>query len=348
MRKKKVIHLLSSNIFSGAENVVCQIIDIFKNEEDMYYCSPIGVIDELLEKKDINYIPIKSLSLSEVKKVLLDYKPDIIHAHDVRASIIAAICTNRIPIISHLHGNFGNTNRNISKSILYRLFIDRFSSIICVSDSVINEYLFSRYLRKKSIVLYNIINIEDVVEKSKLNKPKEIYDCVFIGRLSYPKDPLRLINIIKNIVLKNPDIKLGVIGDGELKDDLIAAVTEESLQNNIKVLGYLENPYCVLANSKVMIMCSKYEGTPMAALEAMALGIPIVSTPVDGLNKLIESGIEGYLEYDDINLSSRIFNIVNNECLQKKLSRGAIKKSFLVCNINNYKKSLSSIYESVL
>ena len=96
----KVINLLQSGHFSGAENVVCQIIEMFRNEKDieMLYCSCDGKIREVLNEWNIPFISIK-----EVRRIINVYKPDIIHTHDMRTSFVAVIASNYISLICHIH-----------------------------------------------------------------------------------------------------------------------------------------------------------------------------------------------------------------------------------------------------
>lgn len=103
----KILHVLQSNRFSGAENVVCQIIDLFRTDEniEMLYCSPDGPIREMLNERGMPFAPMKKLSVSELKRILKKEKPDLIHAHGFRASILSVISTKKIPVISHLHNN---------------------------------------------------------------------------------------------------------------------------------------------------------------------------------------------------------------------------------------------------
>lgn len=343
----KVLHLLSSNKFSGAENVACQIVNMFKGEIDMLYCSPYGQIADSLVDKNINYSPIKTLSTIEIKRVVKEYQPDIIHAHDVRASIFAALSTQQVPIVSHIHGNFGNTNKNFSKSLLYRLFLPRFSKVIVVSDSIVNEYMFSDKLKSKCLVLYNTINVQTVLEKIMIDSNNYNFDCVYLGRLTYPKNPERLISIMKHVVGKYPNEKLGIIGDGELINTIQSMIIKEHMENNIKIMGFMNNPYKVISQSKLMIICSRYEGTPMAALEAMALGIPIVSTPVDGLKNIIENGVQGFLSNDDAVIAEYICNILLDDKLHERLSKNTKEKAKKICDINKYKDNIRTIYKSV-
>ena len=75
----KVLHLLQSNQFSGAENVVCQIFDMMKTFPDiqMVYCSRDGQIREALAQRDIPFLPLKRMCIGEVRRVLREQKPDI-------------------------------------------------------------------------------------------------------------------------------------------------------------------------------------------------------------------------------------------------------------------------------
>ena len=83
----KIIHLLNTSTYSGAENVACQIIThVNKDVFDMVYCSPEGDINKKLEDFQIKYHTIKSLSKKELKNLLEIEKPDIIHAHDFKTS----------------------------------------------------------------------------------------------------------------------------------------------------------------------------------------------------------------------------------------------------------------------
>ena len=83
----RILHVLATSLFSGAENVACQIIGLCADSDhEMIYCSPDGQIRESLEQRGISFEPIKSLTASELKKAIDRVKPDIIHTHDMRAS----------------------------------------------------------------------------------------------------------------------------------------------------------------------------------------------------------------------------------------------------------------------
>lgn len=197
----KVLHLLQSNRFSGAENVVCQIIGMMKNEPDMemVYCSRDGQIAEALDERNIPFAPIKELSVEEVKRVIKEQKPDIIHAHDMRASFYAALACGKIPLISHIHNNAFDSRGLSAKSIAYIYAAKKAKHIFWVSQSSFDGYAFHKFFRKKSTVLYNIIDIDALYEKMKLDENVYNYDVIYVGRLPPKKPPKTYGSITKSL-----------------------------------------------------------------------------------------------------------------------------------------------------
>ena len=73
--RKKVLHFLPRNSFSGAENMVCQMIALFRGEMDMYYCCPEGPIRQALEERNIPYLPMAAFSVKEVRRLIRQEQP---------------------------------------------------------------------------------------------------------------------------------------------------------------------------------------------------------------------------------------------------------------------------------
>lgn len=152
---KKIMHLLTGTSFSGAENVACQIMACFKNdaEYEMFYCSPDGKIREALKERNVRFAPMKEWSLSEVKRIIREEKPDIIHAHDMKASFFAALLCGRIPLISHVHNNNFDSRGISAKALLYRYAAQKAKHIFWVSKSAYEGYAFHEQFEGKSSIL---------------------------------------------------------------------------------------------------------------------------------------------------------------------------------------------------
>lgn len=343
----KVLHVLYSKIFTGAEKVVSQIIKMFDDSDgvEMVYCSRDSeIVREILAQEGISFVPVDRLVPSELKRVIREQKPDIIHAHDMRASFVAALSCGSIPLISHIHNNAYDSRGISVKSIAYLLAGFKAKHIFWVSQSAYEGYCFHKLFAEKSSVLYNIIDTADIHRKMALDPNTYDFDVIFLGRLTEPKNPQRLMRVCAKAARQKPDIQVAVVGAGELEAETRQLCQELGLQNNVRFLGFQSNPLKMLHDAKVMILTSRWEGTPMCALEAMALGVPVVSTPTDGLKVLIEDGADGYLDDDDDGLAERILQIVSDPALRKTLAGNAVRKSEWINDVQKYKEAISQQY----
>lgn len=345
----KVMHLLQSGKFSGAENVVCQIISMFRDEADieMVYCSKDGQIRDALKERDIRFVPMSKLCVSEVKRVIKEYKPDIIHAHDMNASFTAALACGRTTLISHIHNNSFDSRKISVKAIAYLFAALKSKHIFWVSESSFKGYCFHKWFSKKSSILYNILDIDGLYQKMMLDQNEYTYDVVYLGRLTYPKNPQRLMSVLKAATERYSKLSIAIVGSGDLEKETRALCQKYGLESNVHFLGFQSNPLKILRDSKVMVMTSRWEGTPMCALEAMALGVPIVSTPVDGLKDLVVNGENGYLFDDDDRLANALVNISTESSLHDRLSKRQIDMSIEYNSIENYKKEICRAYGSI-
>jgi glycosyltransferase involved in cell wall biosynthesis len=345
-KKLKVLHMPRSNSFSGAENMICQIAELFRNDPDIsiVYCSPDGPIREEVESRGIEFIPLEKVSVSCIKKMLRVVRPDLIHAHDMYASVMAAAACGNIPLICHIHNNsFDSRGLNL-KVILFRIAAQKAKHIFWVSKSSFQGYYFHQSLESKSTILYNIVDRAALEKKMEQDTNNYKYDIVFLGRLTRPKNPDRLLRVFAKVTKLLPDISIGIIGTGELEDETRRKAQTLQLKN-VEFLGFQSNPYKMLHDAKVMLMTSLWEGTPMCALEAMTLGVPIVSTPTDGLCDLVEHGVTGYLSDEDEELAEYCSRLVGNPQLREQMSLQSVKKARTMMDTELYRKTLKEVYQ---
>lgn len=344
-KKKRVLHLLASNKYSGAENVACTIIKNTKDEYDSIYCSPNGNIKNRLEEENIEYLPLKKLSFKEIKKAIKQFNPNIIHAHDFKASCLASIFYKKRKIISHVHINNKKMRKINLYSLLYNYVSKKFFHIFFVSQSAYDNYVFKKNVVNKSSILYNVIDKEEIFKKINEIKCNLEYDLIFLGRLVEQKNPERLIEIVKLLVKEQKNLKVAIVGDGDKKNIIKQLINLNNLNKNIDMLGFQQNPYPILNNSKLLIMTSFREGTPMVVLEALCLGKPIISTPVDGLKDIIKNNYNGYLINNNKEFAKTINEILKDENKLKKLSKNAIDYFNEYNNLNKYINAIKTYYK---
>ena len=345
--RKKIMHILNTGSYSGAENVAITIINAMGESYDCIYVSLDGNIRDVLKNSNITFIPIERMSLSEIARVVKKCNPSIIHAHDFTASIICASARLKLPIISHLHNNSPWLQEYCLKSFVYLLSCLKYKKILGVSKSIFDEYVFGNWIQNKTMVVSNPVDVSIVQQKANLITGKEkFYDIVFLGRLSPQKNPQRFISIISQIKQKCPNVKAAMIGTGELEAECQQLIQQENLALNIDLLGFMENPYAILSKSRLLCVTSDWEGFGLVAVEALSLGVPVLATPVGGLPGIVCSDC-GMLCQSDKMFIAEIEKIICNDVYWKKKSKNALARADLLNNINEYIAKLDVIYQNV-
>ena len=134
------------------------------------------------------------------------------------------------------------------------------------------------------------------------------------------------------------------MGTGELEAEVKQLCEELGIRENVNFLGFQSNPIKMVHDSKAMILTSRWEGTPMCALEAMALGTPVVSTPSDGMKDLIDDGVNGYLTDDDAVMAEKLLAIMNDAEHRNTLGSNAQKKFAEINDAPKYKQAIADCY----
>lgn len=340
--KKKVLHLLASNSYSGAENVVCTIIDNCSDKYDMYYCSLDGPIRDVLTKRKIKFVSINKLSVKEVRKIIKEYKIDIVHAHDFKASLMASFLD--VKVISHLHCNYNMLSFSKVIGMVYSVIQRKFDRIVVVSNEILESASFKKKIINKTSVISNVLDSKVIINKSNEFNTSN-YDLIFVGRLISLKQPLLFIDIVNELKKNNSNIKACMIGNGELYEECKNKIINDNLEDNIDLLGFKDNPFPYVKNSKVAILPSMYEGMPMSVIESMILGTIVVNSGVGGLKDMFGN-------YDKYICCKKEEYV---ECIDKllKLDKADYKKDCdkMIKNfidIKSYKNKFLKIYDEVL
>lgn len=132
---------------------------------------------------------------------------------------------------------------------------------------------------------------------------------------------------------EKPEVKFLIVGDGSEKDDLLAYTDKLKIGESIIFLGYRRDVLKIYNTLDVMLLTSLTEGLPNTILEALALGVPVVSTNVGGLGELIQNNYNGLLfkAKDVKNIASGVLELLydKDKCKKfKKFGRDKICKEF--------------------
>ncbi|MDP1853766.1 MAG: GT4 family glycosyltransferase PelF [Candidatus Omnitrophota bacterium] len=346
-----ILYVIWSLGLGGAEQVV---INLAKNLDKQKF-NPIvcclndkGVFAEELEKEGIEVIPLAKkhkFDISVIKSlinIIKQYKIDIVHTHLWGANFwgrIAAKLSGVKVIIATEH------NIDVWKTSLH-LFLDKLLSfitdkIIVVSNKVGEFYAQKAHIAKNKIrVIYNGIDIgrfnRDInsgQKRESLGISNDEKVIAIIGRLVPQKGHRYFLRALKKLTACGLNVKGLIIGSGELEAELKEYSASLGLNGKVLFMGLRKDVDTILPIVDILALPSLREGMPIAALEAMACGIPVVATDVGGNREVITDGVTGYIvpPEDDALLAEKIKILIEDRALANSFAdagRKRIRESF--------------------
>ncbi|MBE7046064.1 MAG: glycosyltransferase family 4 protein [Ruminococcaceae bacterium] len=226
------------------------------------------------------------------------------------------------------------------RATIDKLWFHSSDAIIVQTESQVP--LMKKRLRKKCTVIANPVSDEALKRAKGESEYENCKKIIMAGRLATQKDYPVMINAMKKVVSKYPDVTLSIFGKGPLEGSLQAMIEESGLSDNILLKGWTNNTLDEYAKSDMYVMSSYYEGMPNALVEAMAMGLPCVSTDCEtGPSDIITDGDDGFLvPVKGVDaLAERILQIIEMSPEERKTmgekAHNAIKDKFLSSKILN-------------
>jgi len=180
----------------------------------------------------------------------------------------------------------------------------KYDKVVLVSDSVYDDFMniFINH-QAKAIKIYNSVDPDDILKKSleeiDISIPQTKNLIVTVGRLKEVKNHKLLIDAMKIVVKEISDATLLIIGEGTLYNELKEYITNNQLDENIKLLGFYDNPYPIIKQGKLFCLSSISEGFCLSISEACILNIPFVATDVGGVREILGTASCGVITSGD-------------------------------------------------
>lgn len=216
---------------------------------------------------------------------------------------------------------YGYGYRKVVARVIFRL------TDACVFQTNDAKQYFPKSVQRKSKVIFNPVNTKfynvcwKATEKS----------IAIVGRLQEQKNPLLVLEAFESIANEFPEYKLVYYGDGDLKDEIIKKSSMKNLENRVILHGRVSDVENYLAKSYIYVLSSDYEGMPNALMEAMAVGVPCISTncPCGGPRSLIQDEKQGVLvPCKDVNaLANAMRELLKDEKLRQEMSLAERKRA---------------------
>ena len=251
--------------------------------------------------KEIYRLRAKLTYLKKVEKIIKEKKYDIVI--DYSSNLLKYNNFDiKVPVFAWIHFSltFGE-KLSADKIEKYKKQYKKYDKILAICDTMRDEFVEILGMDKNKVELvYNPIDLEAIrkkaenIDKNHENYLKQDY-FLQVSRLTEQKQPEHLVDIYYKLKQRGIKEKLYFIGNGEKVELIKQKIKEYKLEDDVILLGQIENPYPFFKNAKLFVHTGKYEGLPTVLLESLAFGTPVVAYdcptgPKDILGKNSEYG----------------------------------------------------------
>lgn len=245
-------------------------------------------------------------ALKKLKREIRNNRPDIVHIHMShhgsfeRAKWIQKICRkNEIPLIVHLHGSefaeFYDSCRDKKRKEIASFFQD--CDIVITLGKKWKDIVTTIAKDSNIVILNNAVHIPEHIVEQKKNE----ITVLFLGVLFERKGAADLLKAVKimadNHVLVNKKFIFNIAGSGPEEDKLRRYCEDNHINEFVRFLGWIDGGEKMrqLKSNQIFVLPSYNEGLPIAILEALSYGMPIVATKVGSVSEAVREGVNGYL-----------------------------------------------------
>lgn len=301
---KKILFVIGTLSSGGAERVVSVLAEeLSRKGYDIGITTVYNNKNDYISNKNIKLISIKHRFRNRVfraleiiiglRNIIRREKSDIIISFVWQVNIytiLSNLFMKKKLIVSERNDPYHDPqNRYLAR---IRDFLYRFCNGFVFQTKNARMYFAAR-IQKKSVIISNPIKIDLPFWNEKESEKTIITAC----RLTKQKNLPLLFEAFKNLLNEFPDYQLKIFGNGELHEQLSEKISAMDLSKKIQLVGFSNNIHNEMASASLFVMSSDYEGVSNSMLEALAIGVPVISTdsPTGGARMFIKSGKNGIL-----------------------------------------------------
>lgn len=310
----RVLHVASGDLWAGAEAQAFELLRALNRDPMIEVYAAVmnpGAFADRLASAEVAVKVFDETRQSTVQiarglsKLACDWQPRIIHTHRRKEHILGAWAAYGCGAhsVATVHGRSEFTHpwwrlRQSLLGILNKLVLrHQYRAVVAVSEELLDHLTGSG---SRVVVIPNGIDVESVRRAASAGAPiipgARPRKLAFLGRLVPVKRVDKLIETAARLDAAHPEVwSLYIIGDGPLRSTLESQAKAYGLDGVVHFLGFQERPLPLLAKMDALLFASEHEGLPMTALEALAIGVPVVAPSIGGLSSLLAESRLGHL-----------------------------------------------------
>ncbi|MCR5202302.1 MAG: glycosyltransferase [Lachnospiraceae bacterium] len=315
----------------------------------------------------------------QLKKLMLKGDFDLIHCHMPMSAAVARVAANKVrrmtgknvPVLYTAHGFHFYTGAPLKNWIFYPIekHLARYTDRLILINNEDYKRACDKFKVRGSVerimgIGMDLKKLEKTIEEEKMsdfdihekyNIDKKNAVIVSVGELTHRKNNIVMLRAMKELL--DLDITYVICGKGPMEEELKKEAKELGVEDHVRFAGYVFNVYDILSQADCFVFPSLQEGLPVAVMEAMAMGLPVIATDIRGIRDLIKHSKGGYLvnDFEPENYAVKIRRMFTDEYRKSKKDRALRRKEMGEWNKKRIKKfsleivdkKMRQIYESV-
>ncbi|MCD4685783.1 MAG: glycosyltransferase family 4 protein [Anaerolineae bacterium] len=287
---------------------------IGEHEGDMAYLAEArGITPQYIAALGRELAPLRDMvTLFKLWRLIRQVRPDVVHTHTAKAGFVGRIAAwlARVPVRLHtFHGHVFHGYFSPAKTHLF-LWLERLTArfsdrLVTISPGLRDELAHTYRIApaEKFTIVRLGLELKPFAAtprktgdfRAQFNIPADAPLVGIVGRVVPIKNHALFLQAAQRVREAMPDAHFVIVGDGELRVAVESQVTELGLQDAVTFTGFLRDLKPVYADMDALVISSDNEGTPVSIIEALAAGVPVVSTAVGGVPDLLNQGAYGRL-----------------------------------------------------
>lgn len=361
-RPLRVTTMVDSLLAGGAERVAVELacaLDRERFEPHVLVTRDDGPLRSLLEAADV---PVTMLHRGATVELApwraahrhLATSADLLHAHKFGSNAWGALLSRsaRVPLVVHEH-NFSERPGRVRRVLDRHWIATRAGRVLCVSDSVADVERACGVPERLIEVVPNGVRLDAAwtrdAARAELGIAARSFTVGIVGRLRPEKAHDVLLEAVATLARAGRDVRLCVVGDGPCRTELQLQAARLGIDGRVTWAGERRDAATLAAAFDVAVVCSHWEGLPLAALEGMAAGVPLVATQVGGLPTLLERGA-GLLvpPADPAALAAALDQLIDDVDHRSRLAEAGRARVRERYSFDGMVDRVQQVYESVL